>query len=153
MTVETGASAGARLSQHAGGTMSSQAGWVDGRSPGDLPSKKGPIMFTSSTRSLARGVSAAVLALGAIAAHAAPGFVVTPEQASSVKVGMSRDAVRAVLGQPARAEQFRNEAGPTWIYAVSSYDNGALLDVDFGADGRVVSTDQRIEPASGHSGS
>lgn len=110
-------------------------------------------MFTSSTRSLARGVSAAVLVLGAVAAQAAPGFVVTPAQASSVQVGVTRDAVREVLGPPARAEQFRNEAGPTWIYAVASYDDGALLDVDFSANGRVVSEDQRIEPVSGNSGS
>ncbi|HSI59434.1 MAG TPA: hypothetical protein VLA16_17865 [Ideonella sp.] len=86
------------------------------------------------------------LAVGAIAAHAAGGVSVVPSQESLVQPGMSQAEVKQALGRPARHEKFMNEQGPTWTYDVATVetDGQTLFDVDFGADGKVVSATERI---------
>ena len=92
----------------------------------------------------------AALLLGAAAAQAASGYTVTPAQESLVRPGMTAAEVRYVLGHPAQDVHYRNEPGPTFTYRVVG-DNESLFDVDFGADGRVASTSERLdESGRGH---
>ena len=90
---------------------------------------------------------AAVLCCAAIA-QAAGGFVVTTEQQDAVRIGMSRDEVRALLGRPAHNVKYRAEPGRTWTYGINAYTNPGqtnVFDVDFSADGLVLSKGKRIE--------
>lgn len=86
----------------------------------------------------------AIALCGAAAVQAASGFTVTKKQKATIKVGMTRDEVRSALGRPAHNVKYRNEPGRTWTYGVPE-TNDMVFDVDFSADGRVLSTSQRIE--------
>jgi hypothetical protein len=77
-------------------------------------------------------------------AHAATGYTVTSHQETQVAPGMSTAEVRQALGQPDRHVKFRNEPGPTWTYRLVG-SNETVFDVDFGADGKVASTSERID--------
>jgi len=103
-------------------------------------------MNTSLKTHASRALFALGLAVGAIAAHAAGGVSVLPSQESLVQPGMSQTDVKQALGRPARNEKFMAENGPTWTYdvATSETDGHTLFDVDFSADGRVVSASERI---------
>lgn len=91
-----------------------------------------------------RLIIASSLLLGFAAAHAASGFTVTPDQEKLITAGMTKSEVQQVLGHPALVEQFRNEPGPTLSYnVVGGADQFALFDVDFGANGKVVSVSER----------
>lgn len=93
------------------------------------------------------GLRTALLAValcGAAAVQAASGFIVTAKQQASVKVGMNRDEVRGLLGRPAHNVKYRNEPGRTWTYG-DTQTVDMVFDVDFSADGRVLSTSRRIE--------
>jgi hypothetical protein len=90
------------------------------------------------------------LLLGVAAAQAASGYTVTTAQESLVRPGMTAAEVREALGHPAQDIHYRNEPGPTFTYRVVG-DNDSLFDVDFGADGRVASTSERLdESGRGH---
>lgn len=97
----------------------------------------------------ARSLFAVGALLTVAAAHAAGGFVVSPNQEAMVKVGMSTTEVQQALGRPAHNVKFGNEPGPTWSYQVSGAplvgisEDVALFDVDFGADGKVASIGER----------
>jgi len=92
-----------------------------------------------------RGLLAAALVFGAAAAPAAEGYTVNPKQEARIKVGMSQDEVRQIVGQPVRVEKFGNEPGPTWTYDVAGgLGHVSMFDVDFDADGRVASAQERI---------
>ena len=84
-----------------------------------------------------------LLAVGALlataAVQAASGYVVTPAQEKSIRVGMTRDEVRAALGRPAHNLKYRTEPGRTWTYGVVGSDT-KVFEVDFNADGKVNST-------------
>ena len=82
--------------------------------------------------------------LGMAAAHAAGGYIVAPEQEAVVKPGMNTVQVELAIGRPAKNLQFRNEAGPTWTYAVAN-SQMSVFDVVFGADGTVVSANERLD--------
>ncbi len=88
-------------------------------------------------------------ALGTAAlVHAAGGYTVTAAQQSAVQVGMTRDQVRSLLGRPAHNVKYRAEPGRTWTYGVlGNYMPGeeTVFDVDFTAEGRVMSTGLRVE--------
>jgi hypothetical protein len=84
-------------------------------------------------------------------AQAATGYTVTSNQETQVIPGMSSEQVRQALGQPDRHVKFRNEPGPTWTYRLVGERN-TLFDVDFGADGKVASTSERMDE-SGDGGS
>ena len=92
-----------------------------------------------------------LLAVGALAAvaaaHAASGYVVTPQQEKSIRVGMTRDEVRATLGRPAHNLKYRNEPGRTWTYGVVGSDT-KVFNIDFTADGKVDSTHEVDEPVN-----
>jgi hypothetical protein len=83
----------------------------------------------------------ATLLLGAVAAQAAAGYTVTAVQEASVTPGMTAAQVRQALGQPARDVHYRSEPGATWSYDLAG--SGAMLDVDFGANGHVLAVGER----------
>ena len=88
---------------------------------------------------------AAGLTLGAVAAHAASGFTVSPDQEQLVSVGMSQAEVLQALGRPAMNQHFMNEPGLTWTYDVpANIQHHTLFDVDFTADGKVASVSERV---------
>lgn len=100
------------------------------------------------------------LAFGAIAAHAQDGFTVTPYQESLVKQGMSKSEVQQAIGRPSRDQTYGVASGSTWVYGVQGMVNDGITtnsstvyEVDFGADGKVISAKERVLPASDHSGS
>jgi hypothetical protein len=91
-----------------------------------------------------RWLLAAGLVSGVAAAQAAGGFSVTPDQESSVKVGMTTTEVQQALGRPARNVKYRNEPGPTWAYnVVGNTAPITVFEVDFSSDGKVASVDER----------
>jgi|WetSurMetagenome_2_1015567.scaffolds.fasta_scaffold47755_2 outer membrane protein assembly factor BamE (lipoprotein component of BamABCDE complex) len=111
-------------------------------------------MRSNRNRHSARWLVAAALAAGAATALAANGFVVTPAQEKSIAPGMSTDQVMATLGRPAHVVRYRTEAGPTWTYNVVgalavSGGEAKVFDVDFGADGRVATLEERTVEGSG----
>lgn len=85
--------------------------------------------------------------LASVAAQAAGGYTVTPQQEKSVRVGMSRDEVRQAIGRPAHNLKYRNEPGRTWTYGVVGSEN-KVFDIDFSPEGKVMSTSERVEDAS-----
>ena len=88
---------------------------------------------------------AAGLMLGAVAAQAASGFSITPADEQRVSVGMSEAEVMQVLGRPSRNQHFMNEPGLTWTYEVpAGLESHTLFDIDFGADGKVTSVNERF---------
>jgi outer membrane protein assembly factor BamE (lipoprotein component of BamABCDE complex) len=89
------------------------------------------------------GVCAALL-FGVAAVQAATGFTVTLAQEKLITVGMSRDMVRSTLGRPAHNVKFRAEPGRTWTYGVVGTAD-KVFDIDFAADGKVVSVSERVE--------
>lgn len=95
--------------------------------------------------SVSRCLLAAGLVFSAAAAMAADGYTVDQKQEARIKVGMSQDEVRLIVGQPVRVDKFGNEPGPTWTYdVVGGLGHVAMFDIDFGADGRVASAQERI---------
>jgi len=102
-------------------------------------------MLYKLNASVSRCLLAAGLVFGATAAMAAGGFTVNGKQETLIKAGMSQDEVRQVVGQPARVEKFGNEPGPTWTYDVAGgLGYVSMFDIDFDADGRVASAQERI---------
>jgi hypothetical protein len=96
-----------------------------------------------------RWLLTAGLALCAAAAQAAGGFSITQSDEASVAVGMSEAEVQQNLGPPARTRQYRGGPGPTWTYEVRGAPFGRTdFDIDFGADGKVVSTSERLYGSS-----
>ena len=88
---------------------------------------------------------AAGLMVGAVAAQAASGFFIRPADEQRVSVGMSEAEVMQVLGRPSRNQHFMNEVGRTWTYEVpEGLDGRTLFDIDFGADGKVASVNERF---------
>lgn len=91
------------------------------------------------------------LFLGVAAAHAASGFTVTQSQEALVTPGMTEAQVQQALGHPAQDIHYRNEPGPTFTYHVDAIE-ATLFDVDFSADGKVVSTSERMDESAGGDG-
>lgn len=94
---------------------------------------------------LSRWLLTAGLALGTAAAQAAGGFAITPSDEARIAVGMTEAEVQQHLGPPARARQYPNRPGPSWTYEVQGAPFGRTdFDIDFGADGKVVTTFERL---------
>jgi hypothetical protein len=93
-----------------------------------------------------RWLLAAGLAAGVAAAHAANPFNITEAQAALVSPGMSMNQVERAIGRPEHTALYVNETGPSWTYNVAggSWRDGLAFEVDFGADGRVVSAEQLV---------
>jgi outer membrane protein assembly factor BamE (lipoprotein component of BamABCDE complex) len=111
-------------------------------------------MTSNHNRQSVRWLVAAALAAGTTAAHAATGFAVTPTQETLITRGMTTDQVMASLGRPAHVVRYRTEPGPTWTYNVVgalgvSGGEAKVFDVDFGADGRVATSEERTVEESG----
>lgn len=80
-------------------------------------------------------------------ALAAGGFSVSLDEEQQVQIGMSPAEVQQVIGQPSRKVKYRNEPGPTWTYSVNGIGdslNPSLFEVNFDANGRVVSFAERV---------
>ncbi len=101
-------------------------------------------MATALSLKKLRFAAGGALLLATALAQAATGYIVTPQQEKSVRVGMSRDEVRKVLGRPAHNLKYRSEPGRTWTYGVSGSDN-KVFDVDFTPEGKVAGTAERVE--------
>jgi hypothetical protein len=85
------------------------------------------------------------LAFCAAAAQAAGGFSITQSDEGRIAVGMSEAEVRQNLGPPARTRQYPSNPGPSWTYEVQGAPFGRTdFDIDFSADGKVVSTYERL---------
>jgi outer membrane protein assembly factor BamE (lipoprotein component of BamABCDE complex) len=91
---------------------------------------------------ITHGIAAAGLALGLVAAHATSGYTVTKQQEGLVSVGMSQSDVMAAIGTPDSNVQYGNEQGRTFTYRLTG-DPETLFDIDFDADGKVLSTSER----------
>ena len=57
----------------------------------------------------------------------------------------TRDEVRAMFGAPARAHQYRTEAGETWEYPYYGNYERRIFWVEFAANGVVSKTDDTID--------
>ena len=73
--------------------------------------------------------------------------VQTPDEAK-VAIGMTPEQVLQVLGPPSRKAAYRNQPGPTFTYRVIG-QREMVFDVDFDADGKVMSKSERMEPMGG----
>jgi hypothetical protein len=106
------------------------------------------VRFASSFRPIAL----AAFGLAALGAQAAIGLQVTKDQEAQIRPGMSLDDVRGALGQPASHVKYGSDPGPTCTYRVAGGTDN-LYDVDFGADGRVLSAHERTSfEGGGHGG-
>ena len=59
-----------------------------------------------------------------------------------MKLGMTADEVRHLVGSPAGIAKYGNEPGQTWSYRVpvaGVSPNEVVFDIDFDANGRVAS--------------
>ena len=78
-------------------------------------------------------------------AQAASGYNITQSEESKVTIGMDTTEVQRSLGPPERIFTYPRQPGPTWTYNVVGAPFGITkFDVDFGADGKVVSATERI---------
>ena len=96
---------------------------------------------------LHRTLRSALLAsalMAAAVAQAATGFIVSAAQQTQIHAGMTRDEVRAALGRPAHNIKYPNEPGRTWTWGIQGTQE-KVFDVDFSADGKVLSMSQRSE--------
>ena len=98
---------------------------------------------------LSRWLLTAGLALGAGMAQGAAGFSIAPSDEARIAVGMTQAEVQQNLGPPARTQHYRNRPGPSWTYEVRGAPFGRTdFDIDFGADGKVVTTFERVYGSS-----
>lgn len=76
--------------------------------------------------------------------------VLTPANFARVRPGMSKDAVRRLLGGPATVTNYalKHEDVWSWRWQDGSTHPTALFDVYFGADGTVTRTMQSTDPAN-----
>jgi outer membrane protein assembly factor BamE (lipoprotein component of BamABCDE complex) len=84
------------------------------------------------------------------AAFAASGFTVQRVDEAQIKIGMDKDVVRKLLGRPAHNVKYPAEPGRAWSYGVVGMgydldDANTLFDIDFDANGKVLSTGERVE--------
>lgn len=93
-------------------------------------------------------IAAIALASCAALTQHANGFWVDKSQQVLVVPGMSILQVQQALGTPTQRIQYRSQPGPTFTYKVTGTID-TLFDVDFDADGKVVSTNERIIPIDG----
>jgi len=107
-------------------------------------------MFKQKFTKLAALLATTGLLLAASAAYAATGFTVQRSDEAQIKVGMDKSAVFKLLGRPAHNVKYRSEPGRAWSYGVMGVDNdmdnaSTLFDIDFDANGKVLSVNERVE--------
>ena len=94
---------------------------------------------------ISRWLLIAALASSIASAQAAAGFWIVPSDEARIAVGMTEAEVQQRLGQPARTRRYANMPGPSWTYEVQGAPFGRTdLEVDFGADGKVITTSERL---------
>ena len=92
-------------------------------------------------------VAGAGLAFG-VSAFSASGASISRSQGEQIAKGMTSTQVKEKLGRPAHQLKLMKGAGRTWIYdinAVNIPSTHVVFYVDFGSDGKVVSTSERME--------
>lgn len=102
-----------------------------------------------SNREVKSFLIAAGLALGAAAASAQSGYWVNKNQEVLVKPGMTKTEVQQTMGRPSRDARYGAAPGSTWIYHVSGTaipeaNNRTLYEIDFDAEGKVISAGERV---------
>ncbi len=108
-------------------------------------------MFQHQFMKLAALAATSGLLFAASASFAATGFTVQRTDEAQIKVGMDKSAVMKLLGRPAHNVKYRSEPGRAWTYGVLAVDSSeatssTLFDVDFDANGKVLSFNERVEP-------
>jgi outer membrane protein assembly factor BamE (lipoprotein component of BamABCDE complex) len=112
-------------------------------------------MTTKQNLRFARGLLAVGLATGLATAYAATGVNITTKQENMITAGMTTQQVQSAIGRPEHVARYVNEQGPTWTYGVQGAvglggGEAAVFDVDFGADGRVVTVEEiRLDNGGG----
>ena len=157
----------ARRTDH--GPVKSEDAWADGAntSAASLYQLRKHTMTLTTTKSpapaanqtlqqhhlmkLAALAATSGLLFAASAAFAATGFTVQRTDEAQIKVGMDKSAVMKLLGRPAHNVKYRSEPGRAWTYGVLAVDSSeatssTLFDVDFDANGKVLSFNERVEP-------
>jgi len=113
-------------------------------------SRKVEIMAPKCINFASRMLVTAGFAFCSAMALAASGFWINQTQEVLVTPSMSMPQVRQALGHPTQFIKYRNQPGPTFTYRViGTLDT--LFDIDFDANGQVVSTNERIVPIDGGS--
>ena len=97
-----------------------------------------------------RGLFAALAVVVACAGCATPGGARSAADFAQVVPGKTtKDEVRAMLGAPARAHQYRNEAGETWEYNYYGNYERRTFWIVYAANGTVASTDDTLDFSAG----
>ena len=85
------------------------------------------------------------LVSSSIPIHAANGSTLSASEEAAIKIGMSTSEVQQLLGRPAHAVKYGNAPGPVWTYYVLGAPFGRTeFNIDFGPDGRVISTSEYV---------
>lgn len=105
-------------------------------------------MKNFSKRSLMQIVAAgAALSIGA-STFAATGMSISRSQSELISKGMTSTQVREKLGRPAHQLKQMKSAGRTWIYDINQVNipsTHVVFYVEFGGDGKVIATSERME--------
>lgn len=83
-----------------------------------------------------RNLALLAVASASLAAQAASGITVAPQDVAAIKAGMTQQEVLSAIGQPARKLQFASANGATWRYDVAAAGQGDFY-VEFDQAGKV----------------
>lgn len=87
------------------------------------------------------------------ASFAAKGFSITQAEEKLVKVDMTADEVRSVIGRPSHTHKYRSSTGPTWVYTVNFAPVAeTTFQIDFNSSGRVQSFGEVVPARQGQEG-
>lgn len=78
--------------------------------------------------------------------------VLKPEEFAKVQPGLDRAAVRRLLGRPAATQVYALKQQEVWDWRYLADQESMLFSVVFDAEGRVVETASRLDPARSHAG-
>ncbi|HEU4622478.1 MAG TPA: outer membrane protein assembly factor BamE [Burkholderiaceae bacterium] len=75
--------------------------------------------------------------------------VLTAQNFARIRVGMSEDEVRRIIGTPSYTEQYKLKPGEriwTWRWLRNQGNESMIFSAHFGPEGRVVTTSEGIDP-------
>lgn len=93
-----------------------------------------------------------MITIGADGRMSALRQVLTPPNFEKVRAGMTRDAVRRILGQPARRQVYELQGQETWDWRFVDAGRNASFVVTFDREGKVVSAATGPDPADTQTG-
>ena len=102
-------------------------------------------------------VALAGLILGSVYASAQDGYWVSKNQETAIRPGMTKSEVEQVIGRPPREARYGVAPGSTWVYGVAGEldveaNDRTVYEVDFNAQGQVISARERVIPIGGTRG-